>query len=281
MKADPALAEMPVIMISALDQVAGIARCIEAGAEEARLPPLTWVTGFATTLLLPLAIVLIAHGAVQVPLMHSQAALIFLFFSWVTSSQAILTLVRLRAVASWQVSATMVATLAAIVFMYLFAATRFDAFLYPDGPAAAAWLEAAALPVWAFDGLVAVTMGLVLLSWSYLFAAARGRAPRLPAPWRRLGGQAYTLLLNQLYVDRLAGAGRRPPPRRWNPSLAKTGASLALHLATGVAPFAAVAASQAAALPLRGPLAATVLAAAWLAGSLCVFELTHAAMGAE
>lgn len=34
MKSDPVLAEVPVIMISALDQVTGIARCIEAGAED-------------------------------------------------------------------------------------------------------------------------------------------------------------------------------------------------------------------------------------------------------
>jgi CheY-like chemotaxis protein len=34
MKSDPGLAEVPVIMISALDQVTGIARCIEAGAED-------------------------------------------------------------------------------------------------------------------------------------------------------------------------------------------------------------------------------------------------------
>jgi sigma-B regulation protein RsbU (phosphoserine phosphatase) len=34
MKADPALREIPVIMLSALDQEAGIARCIEVGAED-------------------------------------------------------------------------------------------------------------------------------------------------------------------------------------------------------------------------------------------------------
>jgi sigma-B regulation protein RsbU (phosphoserine phosphatase) len=34
MKSDPALREIPVIMLSALDQEAGIARCIEAGAED-------------------------------------------------------------------------------------------------------------------------------------------------------------------------------------------------------------------------------------------------------
>ena len=34
LKSDPALAALPVIMISAMDQVEGIARCLEAGAED-------------------------------------------------------------------------------------------------------------------------------------------------------------------------------------------------------------------------------------------------------
>ena len=54
--------------------------------------------------------------------------MIFLFFIWVTSSQAILTLTRLRAVASWKVSAAMLLTLLFVVFTYLFAAERFTAF---------------------------------------------------------------------------------------------------------------------------------------------------------
>ena len=58
--------------------------------------------------------------------------MIFLFFIWVTSSQAILTLTRLRGIPSWKVSAAMLLTLLLVVFTYLFAAERFTAFLYPD-----------------------------------------------------------------------------------------------------------------------------------------------------
>ena len=72
------------------------------------LPPsearLAWLTGFITTLILPLIILLAAHGILQIPLRDSQGVVIFLFFSWVTSSQAILTLYRLRAVGSWKVA---------------------------------------------------------------------------------------------------------------------------------------------------------------------------------
>ena len=61
----------------------------------------------------------------HIPLLESQGTVIFLFFIWVTSSQAILTLTRLRAVASWKVSAAMLLTLLFVVFVYLFAVESF------------------------------------------------------------------------------------------------------------------------------------------------------------
>ena len=82
---------------------------------------LTWATGFITTLLIPLLILLVTHGALRIPLLEAQGTVIFLFFIWITSSQAILTLTRLRAVASWKVSAAMMLTLLFVVFVYLFA----------------------------------------------------------------------------------------------------------------------------------------------------------------
>src|SRR3989440_606858 len=67
---------------------------------EAEFSRLTWSTGFLTTLLIPLVILLMAHGILRIPILESQGMVIFLFFSWVTSSQAILTLTRLRGIAS-------------------------------------------------------------------------------------------------------------------------------------------------------------------------------------
>ncbi|MCX5727244.1 MAG: proton-conducting transporter membrane subunit, partial [Nitrospirae bacterium] len=65
-------------------------------AEEQEFSRLTWATGFLTTLLIPLVILLVSHGVLHIPLRDSQGTVIFLFFIWVTSSQAILTLIRLR-----------------------------------------------------------------------------------------------------------------------------------------------------------------------------------------
>jgi NADH-quinone oxidoreductase subunit L len=171
--------------------------------EERELPRLTWTTGFATTLLLPLVILLATHGVLRIPLLESQGTVIFLFFTWVTSSQAILTLTRLRAVASWKVSAAMLLTLVFVVFTYLFAAETFTRFLYPDPEDVARYFRTAALPGRLFDALVGATTLLTILTWFSLYAQAHGRTISMPdwvaAPRDRL----YVLLMNRLYVDAL------------------------------------------------------------------------------
>src|SRR2546428_141598 len=65
---------------------------IHAARQEPRLPPkdetveqtdfslLTWLTGFITTLILPLIILLAAHGVLSLPFRNSQGVVIFLFF---------------------------------------------------------------------------------------------------------------------------------------------------------------------------------------------------------
>ena len=77
-------------------------------------------------------ILLVTHGILRIPLLESQGTVIFLFFIWVTSSQAILSLTRIRAVASWKVSAAMLLTLILVLFTYLFAVESFTHFLYPN-----------------------------------------------------------------------------------------------------------------------------------------------------
>jgi NADH-quinone oxidoreductase subunit L len=169
--------------------------------DEVELSRLTWATGLFTSLLMPLMILLVAHGALRIPILHSQGTVIFLFFIWVTSSQAILTLTRLRAVASWKVSVAMLLTLLFVVFTYLFAAERFTEFLYPDREAVAAYFQAAALPGPLFDWLVAMTTLLIILGWVYLYARTRGESMRMP-PWvHRVHVRLYLLFMNRLYLD--------------------------------------------------------------------------------
>jgi NADH-quinone oxidoreductase subunit L len=170
---------------------------------EAELSRLTWLTGILTSLLMPLVILLLTHGVLNIPLRDAQGTVIFLFFIWVTSSQAILTLTRLRAVASWKVSVAMLVTLLFVVFTYLFAAEAFTRFLYPDPQDAARYFRAAALPGRLFDGLVGGTTLLMVLSWVYLYARAHGREMPIPAWVRGLQVRLYLLFMNRLYLDML------------------------------------------------------------------------------
>lgn len=164
---------------------------------------LTWSTGFVTTLFIPLLILLGTHGILHIPLLESQGTVIILFFIWITSSQAILTLTRLHAVASWKVSATMLVTLLFIVFNYLFAVESFTAFLYPNPDEVASYFKAAALPDWLFDLLIIGATGLTVLGWCYLYLRAHGQNVWTPSWIEDLRIRLYTVFINRLYADEI------------------------------------------------------------------------------
>ena len=169
--------------------------------EEESFSRLTWSTGFVTTLFIPLVILLVTHGVLHIPLLESQGSVIILFFVWITSSQAILTLTRLRAVASWKVSAAMLFTLLFVVFNYLFAVASFTAFLYPNPEEVASYFKAADLPDWLFDLIIITSTLMTILSWSYLYLRAHGRTVWTPAWIEGLRVRLYVLFMNRLYAD--------------------------------------------------------------------------------
>ncbi len=170
-------------------------------AEEESYSPLTWTTGFLTTLLIPLLILFATNGVLHIPLLESQGTVIFLFFIWITSSQAILTLTRLRAVASWKVSAAMLVTLLFIVFVYLFAVESFTAFLYPNPDEVASYFKAGDLPDWLFDLLLVASTMVTIGGWIYLYMRAHGRTLWTPAWINSVRFHLYVLFLNRLYMD--------------------------------------------------------------------------------
>jgi NADH-quinone oxidoreductase subunit L len=152
-------------------------------------------------------ILLVTHGILRIPLLESQGTVIFLFFIWLTSSQAILTLTRLRAIASWKVSSAMLLTLLFIVFVYLFAVETFTAFLYPNPEEVASYFQAAHLPRGLFEAIVLMATVMTILSWCYLYMQAHGRTiwvPRLVSRWIQDGRNGlYVLFMNRLYADEL------------------------------------------------------------------------------
>lgn len=172
--------------------------------EEQNFLILPWLTGFITTLTLPLIILLAAHGVLGLPLRNAQGVEIFLFFSWVTSSQAILSLYRLRVVASRKVAALMLLTLLLVVMTYLLVAEAFTHFLYPDPGSVAAYFQAAALPGTLFDIIIAMTALAVILNWAFIYAKSHGKSLQIPAWTNDLEIRLYLFFINRLYMDALA-----------------------------------------------------------------------------
>jgi len=173
------------------------------GDEKAGFSRLTWSTGFVTTLVIPLLILLVTHGVLRIPLLESHGTVIILFFIWITSSQAILTLTRLRTVASWKVSASMLLTLLFIVFVYLFAVESFTAFLYPNSEEVASYFKAADLADWLFDLIVVTAALMTIFGWTYLYMRAHGRTVRIPIWIESFRIRLYTVFLNRIYADEL------------------------------------------------------------------------------
>jgi NADH-quinone oxidoreductase subunit L len=213
-------------------------------AAEPRFSSLTWATGFITSLVLPLIILLAAHGVLHIPLRDSQGVVIFLFFSWVTSSQAILTLYRLRPVGSWKVAGMMLGALLLVMSTYLFAAERFTHFLYPEPGVVTAYFRAAALPSWLFDSVIAVTALSITLGWIIIYAQSHGRSVwgpgQVPVWINEIHARLYLLFVNNVYLDGLAlrlGQRARRITRGLDrsPRVVLVGAVIALAVAWGLA----------------------------------------------
>ncbi|MCP5242631.1 proton-conducting transporter membrane subunit [Nitrosomonas sp.] len=170
---------------------------------------LTWFTGLFTTLLIPLIILLAIHDVLDMPLLESQGLMIFLFFIWITSTQAILSLTRVQGVASWKVSASMISVWFFIIFIYLFLAETFTAFLYPDPEEVEFYLQAAALPDWLFSTIVAIVSLVIITTWSYMYISAKGGSIRVPGWVESFKLRLYTLSMNRFYIEKVyEGLGR-------------------------------------------------------------------------
>ncbi len=175
---------------------------IDHGGEVIPSSRVTWVTGLSVTLLLPLIILLAAHGMLKIPLLDEQGAVIFLFFAWVTAAQTMFSLSRLY-VASWKVVGLMLFALLLIIFTYLWGAETFTYFLYPEPGIAHEYFKVAALHSGLFDGLVIAVTAMIILGWGILYTNTRGQRILLPAWVSILGPRLYLLFLNRLYLDHL------------------------------------------------------------------------------
>jgi NADH-quinone oxidoreductase subunit L len=163
-----------------------------------------WVVGLITSLALPLVILYGAHELLHVPLRDSQGLVIFLFFSWVTASQAMLTLYRLRGARAIKAQGVMLVVVTIVTLLYLFAAEQFTAFLYPTPETVTAYYEAASLPRGLFVAILVVAAALTVTGWAMAYTKRLGRTFNRPQAMTDLQTTLYLFFVNRLYLDGLA-----------------------------------------------------------------------------
>ena len=191
----------------------GAGKGIHAAREEPKLPDspdhgpkkssnqLTFITGLILTLIMPLIILMVAHGMLNIPLQDAHGAVILLFFAWVTASQVMFSLFRLHAVASWKVASSMIVALFLIGFVYLWAAEVFTHFLYPGPGVSDGFFVAAALNPRVFDMLILLSTVFILTSWVSVYTNAKGKK-FFNTNWvNSFRKSLYILLINRFYVD--------------------------------------------------------------------------------
>jgi len=176
----------------------------EKPADGPSLSVANWGVGFLTSLALPLLILYAAHELLHVPLRDSQGLVIFLFFSWVTASQAMLTLYRLRGADSIKEQGIMLLVVTAATLLYLFAAELFTGFLYPTPGTVIAYYQAASLPSGLFMGILVVAVALVVIGWAGAYSKRLGRTLNRPQAITNVQTTLYLFFVNRLYLDGVA-----------------------------------------------------------------------------
>ncbi len=154
---------------------------------------------FAFSLLVPLLITVGAHYLLGVSFLEHQGLFILLLFSWITVSQAMLTLFRLNK--SSLSKATMMLVLSAVAIAYFFAAEKFTHFLIPDPNLIEAYYHAAEMPYSLFLMLTTVLILSILAVW--FFTVRRQQGDKRSASGL-LKTNSYLFFMNRLYLDAIA-----------------------------------------------------------------------------
>lgn len=184
------------------------------GIHEARLDPVQppqpspqsalnmigWGATFVLSFLGPLIITVGVHDLFGISFFYSEGLLILLLFSWVTVSQAMLTLFRLNK--TLLTKGGMLAGITLIATIYTIAAEQFTSFLIPDPTVIEAYFVAAELPTGLFWILAALLILLLCAGWLFTIYSQQKKEHILGSEGLRV--KAYLFFMNRLYLDSIA-----------------------------------------------------------------------------
>jgi NADH-quinone oxidoreductase subunit L len=169
-----------------------------------------WLPALIVSLVLPLVLVFAAHHFLNIAILGSHGLLIFLFFSWVTASQATLTMFHSNIEASVAVHGYMLVAVGLVSAAYLFAAETFTHFLYPEPGIVSAYFKAGALPQGVFWMVVALFVLTITGGWFFAYGQRLGTGTLTPGSKMI---HLYLFFVNDFYLDafvlRIVNALRR------------------------------------------------------------------------
>ncbi len=160
-----------------------------------------WLLMAAMTLLVPAAILLLAHWLVAEDFYQKQGAIVLLFFGWVTGAQLLFTAYRMHTDNLARLFTLVIVSFSVVVLGYTLIGHGFDVFLYPDETFRAQIYTAAGIDVIWFDVLVVLVTAIIVAGWMHTYYSERnGRRKQRTHPlW--LG--FYALISREFYVSDL------------------------------------------------------------------------------
>lgn len=169
-------------------------------ARPSRLP--LWTAG-ALTLIVPVAVLSLAHFAIANALFFQQGTLVLLFFAWVTGAQALYAADRLTRTNPWKLMAGILMTFVLVVIGYTLISHYFGDFLYPRA-ASARLYHSASIGILSDGALITVLTLLFVAGWALTVRFDRhdwGR--RLARRWNGPYLAAYAFFTRELYLNDL------------------------------------------------------------------------------
>lgn len=160
-----------------------------------------WLLMAAMTLLVPAAILLLAHWLVAEDFYQKQGAIVLLFFGWVTGAQLLFTAYRMHTANLARLFTLVIVSFSVVVLGYTLIGHAFDVFLYPDEIFRSQIYAAAGIDVIWFDALVVLITVIIVAGWMHTYYSERnGRRKQSLTPlW--LG--FYALISREFYVSDL------------------------------------------------------------------------------
>jgi NADH-quinone oxidoreductase subunit L len=161
-----------------------------------------WLLMAAITLVVPVAILVLAHWLVANDFFQKQGAIVLLFFGWVTGAQLIFSTYRMRTENIWRLMGLILFSFTVVVVGYTLISHAFDVFLYPDPVFRASIYAAAGIDIFWFDTLVILMTLVVVLGWLVTYYAEQnGR--RWEGALSTLRRSFYRLVVREFFVINL------------------------------------------------------------------------------